>query len=61
MPLFIYRCPNTGMNVQGFTADDLTEDDKETYEAVSCTACRQVHWVNPKTEKVLGRDNSRGR
>jgi hypothetical protein len=53
MPLFIYRCPNTGLNVQGFTADGLTEDDKQTQEAVSCTACRQMHWVNPKTGKVL--------
>jgi hypothetical protein len=53
MPLFIYRCPNTGLNVQGFTADDLTEGDKQTYEALNCTACKQVHSVNPKTGKVL--------
>jgi hypothetical protein len=52
MSAFVYRCPATGLNVQGFTADDPTED--ETYESVSCTACLQVHMVNPKTGKVLG-------
>jgi hypothetical protein len=30
--------------------------DSETYEAVTCLTCRQVHMVNPKTGKVLGAD-----
>ncbi len=55
MALFLYRCPNTGLNVQGFTADDPTEEDTG-YKIMSCTACARVHSVNPKTGKVLGTD-----
>lgn len=60
MALFVYRCPNTGLNVQGFdvqgfAADDPTkEDDDSTFKAVTCTVCTRVHLVNPKTGKVAG-------
>jgi hypothetical protein len=54
MAPFIYRCPNTGSNVQGWVADDPAEEDDEAFEAVMCTACARVHRVNPKTGKVLG-------
>jgi hypothetical protein len=58
MPPFVYRCPNTGLNVQGWVADDPTEGDGEgeTYAAISCTICTRVHLVDPKTGKVLGAD-----
>ena len=53
MATFLYRCPNTGQEVQGFVADgDL---DASEFEAIACTACRQLHWVSPKTGQVLGR------
>jgi hypothetical protein len=47
---FVYRCPNTGLRVQGWVVD---ERDNESYEAVTCTICARVHLVNPKTGKVL--------
>ncbi len=53
MPLFMYRCPNTGYRVQGFSAEDISEDQK-TYESVTCPVCRQLHLVNPATGRVLG-------
>jgi hypothetical protein len=53
---FIYRCPATGLSVQGWIADDPTEGEAETYEAVTCTACTRVHLVNPETGRVLGTD-----
>jgi hypothetical protein len=53
MSPFLYRCPNTGDNVQAWTADD-PEDDDLTYVQVTCLACAQAHLVNPKTGKVLG-------
>jgi hypothetical protein len=56
MPLFIYRCPNTGHLVQGFSAEDVSEDAR-TYESVVCTMCRQTHLVNPATGAVLGGDD----
>jgi hypothetical protein len=52
MPTFLYRCPNTGLKVQGWVADDPARD--ETFEPVTCTACARVHLVNPKTGKVGG-------
>jgi hypothetical protein len=55
MPLFLYRCTNTGLRVQGFSADDVAVD-AHTYESVICTACKQTHLVNPATGVVLGGD-----
>jgi hypothetical protein len=52
---FLYRCPNTGDNVQSWAADDPDDDDL-TYVQVTCLACTQAHLVNPKTGKVLGSD-----
>lgn len=57
MPSFLYRCPNMSLNVQAWIADDPTEYADDSYEAVTCLACRQVHLVNPKTGKVLGEDD----
>jgi hypothetical protein len=55
MAPFVYRCPNTGKQVQAWTADDPTEDD--AYQSVTCLACAAVHVVNPKTGKILGTDD----
>jgi len=53
MPAFLYRCPFTGINVQGWVADDPTASDDNRHELVTCLACRQLHLVNPKTGKVI--------
>ena len=50
---FLYRCPNTSQNVQGWSADEVTDDD-DTYESFQCVARTRVHLVNLKTRKVLG-------
>jgi hypothetical protein len=55
MPLFTYRCPNTGRSAQGFTAEDVSLDIG-TYEVVRCVLCRKIHRVNPATGKMLGED-----
>ena len=49
----VFLCPNTSQRVQGWFAD--SENGGDTYE-VTCSACGQVHMVNPKTGKVLGAD-----
>ena len=56
MPPFLYRCPDTGDNVQAW-ADDEPDDDDFTYVQVRCLACAQLHLVNLKTGKVLGSDD----
>jgi hypothetical protein len=56
MVTVLFLCPNTGDGVQGWFADDGSADSGESYEGVTCLACRQVHMVNPRTGKVLGAD-----
>jgi DNA-directed RNA polymerase subunit RPC12/RpoP len=53
MATFVYRCPNTGRRTQGWSADEVS-DETDTYEAIRCTACLQLHFVNRTTGKVLG-------
>lgn len=57
MASFIYRCPTTGMNVQGWVADDGSADDESTYRTLDCPVCRRAHLVNPTTGRVLNTPN----
>jgi hypothetical protein len=56
MATTLFHCPNTGVRVQGWFADDGSED-ADTYLSVTCLACQQVHMVNPESGKVLGSDD----
>ncbi len=58
MATAIFICPNTAKRVQGWFANDGSEDGGEVYQSVTCLACRQLHWVNPKSGKVLGGDDA---
>lgn len=53
MPAFIYRSPNTGYRVQGYTPDEIAEESN-AYESVLCTLCQRVHLVDPATGQVAG-------
>jgi hypothetical protein len=57
MAPFLFRCPNTGLNVQGWVAEDAENSDGESYETVTCLACGQAHLVNRNTGKTLGAEN----
>ena len=52
---FLYRCPNTGQLVQGWSADEIPAEE-DSYESVTCLACTQLHFVNRTTGRVLGTD-----
>ncbi|HTS40952.1 MAG TPA: hypothetical protein VMH84_10490 [Xanthobacteraceae bacterium] len=56
MATFVFKCPNTSLNVQGFVADDPLKENGNVYESITCLACRQTHLVNPTTGKVLTTD-----
>jgi hypothetical protein len=43
---FIYRCPTTRRNVQGWFAEEVPANEGEAYETVTCLACQQVHLIN---------------
>ena len=58
MATFLYRCPTTGRNVQGWVAEEVNSDNGDNvYETLVCLACNRYHLVNPSTGKVLGADN----
>ena len=58
MTTFLYRCPTTGRNVQGWVAEEVNSDNGDNvYETLLCLACNRHHVVNPSTGKVLGADN----
>jgi hypothetical protein len=59
MATFLYRCPTTGMKVQGWIAEDVTSEVTRdcTYVSTECLACRQAHLVNPSTGHVAGGEN----
>jgi hypothetical protein len=50
---FLYRCPHTNDQVQAWTDGPPVADDLEAYQSVKCLACMQLHWVNPRTGRVL--------
>lgn len=54
MKTLIFRCPTTGRNVQGWFSVDTSVAGGESYESVVCTACKNVHLVNPVSGKTLG-------
>jgi len=52
---FLYRCPNTGKTVQGWSAEEVSDQhDDDAYQSVDCLACTGIHLINIKTGKVLG-------
>ncbi len=54
--IFLYRCPVTGYQVQGFIADKPTEKNGHVYETMTCIICKRVHLVDPRTGKVAAGD-----
>jgi hypothetical protein len=54
MATFLYQCPITRRNVQGWVADEPTAGDTETYVSMKCLVCGAAHLVNPKTGRIAG-------
>ena len=55
MPTLLFRCPITGHNVQGWIPEDLQADPaQQLFVSLRCSACAQLHAVNPATSEVLG-------
>jgi hypothetical protein len=53
MAAVLFRCPNVGIHVTAWLADDAGNGD-DTYESV---ACRQLHFIKPKSGKLLGSED----
>lgn len=44
----LFKCPKTGLNVQGLVSDDGELPDKDIRVPVECAACGGIHLLNPK-------------
>jgi DNA-directed RNA polymerase subunit RPC12/RpoP len=53
MGVFLYRCAQTGLQVQAWSDRDQFEKDP-VFEVVSCPACGLMHLVNSKPGKIMG-------
>jgi hypothetical protein len=64
MTSFLYRCPVSGLPVQGWTADESrdrfksNQADQTEYLALRCPLCARTHLVNPATGRVLRYDRT---
>src|SRR5436190_9969956 len=55
MAFFLFQCPNTGLNVQGWAAEAGESANAETYESLMRLACQQLHYLTRRPGKCLGR------
>ena len=53
----LFRCPNTGINVQ-HPVEVEPEGTNDSFAPVQCPACIRLHFVNRKTMKLLGRNDA---
>ena len=56
MPSIQFSCPNTRLRVQSWlVVDDPTAhpEQNQRYEPVTCSACMDIHLLDPKTGEVL--------
>lgn len=54
METLVFRCSQTGSDVQVGVVGPQVSDDTDLYEAVACPACGRLHLVNKGTGKMLG-------
>jgi hypothetical protein len=54
MGKLIFRCVQTGMNVQVWLPETASTDRTDSYESVPCPACTRLHLVNKNTGRILG-------
>ena len=55
MPHFVFTCPPTSMNVQHWLDEDADVRENE-YERIICPACTALHFLNRRTDKLLGQE-----
>jgi hypothetical protein len=50
MSAFLYLCPHTGQQVQGWSSAQANAPG--AFEAVKCLACGRMHLIDPKADSV---------
>ncbi|MBW7973842.1 hypothetical protein [Bradyrhizobium sp. BR 10289] len=59
MSNILFRCPNTGMNVQHFVAEPSSKKEDAAIMVVNCPACTRIHLVNGATGELARDTRSR--
>ena len=54
MAIHIFICPNTKLNVQLWLEGGADTPENE-YRSIICQACTRLHFINPRTGKLLGK------
>lgn len=54
MANLIFKCPQTGMNVQHWLAEEPADDSNFSYDTVVCQACSRLHFINRSNGRLLG-------
>ncbi|WP_291605559.1 hypothetical protein [Bradyrhizobium sp.] len=57
MTKVIFRCPQTGVNVERLIEED-TDATPNEFLPVRCPACGRTHFINRATQKLLGQEES---
>jgi hypothetical protein len=50
----IFKCPQTGLNVQHWLDEEEPDDPSSAYETVVCKACSRLHFINRSSGRLLG-------
>jgi hypothetical protein len=58
MGTLLFECPVTKLKAQHVFDDAESAPDRENeYVGIRCHACVRLHFINPKTGKLLGYDH----
>jgi hypothetical protein len=52
----LFKCPQTGMNVQHSLPATDEDEPKGTHKSIICPACSKLHFLNRLTGKLLGQE-----
>lgn len=53
--LIVFRCPQTGMNVQTHLEKQKIEEGR-SFESFPCPACTRLHFIDLASGKPMNRD-----
>ena len=53
--LIVFRCPQTGMNVQTHLEKQLGHEGR-SFESFACPACTRLHFIDLTTGQPMSRD-----
>ena len=56
----LFKCPQTGLNVQHWV-EDAPDDPSDAYKPVVCQACTKLHFINISNGKLLGEERSKAK